>query len=462
MPGTFGAAMVTKAKEASSVEVSEVEEDQGGEDDEEEDDDDEEDRTTMSMLSTATTTLNLSHQPFKPITKTAQLPKPAPSSKSSLASSVSSTAAFGLNRSAGASAASGIKKPVDTKVKSIQRAAAAAKKEKEEADRKNALKEQKRAAIAQKKLEDERKLKVEGLEKKRKEREEAASKAKAGIARMKQKPAGDDEPAKKRKIEPEPKVRPEQKKIGQPTRPLPASSSASASSLAQSQGRAGAMGPPALNKSAGPSGALNKPVGPSAAFSNPLSKSAGASSMVGQSFMSAKIRLPDSSAAPAALPPRPLAPTVPKPFSSAMRPPQPTQAPKVVEPQEPLQELPDIDSEYSDSDDEAHERKNAALPRWAQSPALAQALLDQQQVNPDEIFGPIPKLSIGDFFRNSASAARLRARTSSAQWDGTDGLTQTDLARYQRAMGYKSGLHLAASGPGQADAAHREGDQQHR
>lgn len=65
MPGTFGAAMVTKAKEASSVEVSEVEEDQGGEDDEEEDDDDEEDRTTMSMLSTATTTLNLSHQPFK-------------------------------------------------------------------------------------------------------------------------------------------------------------------------------------------------------------------------------------------------------------------------------------------------------------------------------------------------------------------------------------------------------------
>jgi len=311
-------------------------------------------------------------------------------------------------------------------------------------------------------------------------------------AALRSQPAGDDEPAKKRKIEPEPKVRPEQKKIGQPTRPLPASSAAASSSLAHSQGRTGAMGPPALNKSAGPSGALNKPVGPSAAFSNPLSKSAGASSMVGQSFMSAKIRLPDSSAAPAALPPRPLAPTVPKPFSSAMRPPQPTQAPlppKVVEPQESLQELPDIDSEYSDSDDEAHERKNAALPRWAQSPVLAQALLDQQQVNPDEIFGPIPKLSIGgalyspllsslclhhrlrstdarstpaDFFRNSASAARLRARTSSAQWDGTDGLTQTDLARYQRAMGYKSGLHLAASGPGQADAAHREGDQQHR
>ncbi|BGP39861.1 hypothetical protein JCM10450v2_003834 [Rhodotorula kratochvilovae] len=433
MPGTFGAALVGKAKEASSAEASEAE-------DEDEDEDDE-DRTTMSVMSTAT--LNLSHQPFKPITKTAQLPKQG--SKSSLASSVSSTSAFGLNRSVGAS---GLKKPADTKVKSIQRAAAAAKKEKEETDRKNALKEQKRAALVQKKQDDERKLKAEGLEKKRKEREEAATKAKAGVVRgVKQKPTTDDEPAKKRKIEPEPKVRSEVKKAGQPTRPLPASSSSQhVSSLASSQGRPGAMGPPPFNKSTGPSCPLGKSAGPgAAAFSNPLSKSAGASAMVGQSFMSAKIRLPDSSAQ--AGPSRPLAPTVPKPFISAMRPPQtaPVPAPKPAEPQEAYQELPDIDSEYSDSDEEAHERKNAELPRWARSPALAQALYDQQQVNPDEIFGPIPKLAIGEFFRNSASAARLRARTSSAQWDGTDGLTQTDLARYQRAMGYKPAAHASST-----------------
>ncbi|GAA6049641.1 hypothetical protein JCM3770_005049 [Rhodotorula araucariae] len=436
MPGTFGAALAGKAREASSAEASEAEDD----DDE---DDDEEDRTTMSVVSSATTaTLNLSHQPFKPITKTAQLSKQG--SKTSLASSVSSTSAFGLNRSVGAS---GLKKPADTKVKSIQRAAAAAKKEKEETDRKNAVREQKRTALLQKKQDDERKLKAEGLEKKRKEREENATKAKAGAVRSaKQKPAADDEPAKKRKIEPEPKVRPDLKKAGQPTRPVPTAPASQHTSLATSQSRAGAMGPPALNKSSGPSGTLSKSVGPAAAaFSNPLSKSAGASAMVGQSFMSAKIRLPDSSAQ--AGPSRPLAPTVPKPFSSAMRPPQavPAPAPKPAEPQEAYQELPDIDSEYSDSDDEAHERKNAELPRWARSPALAQALYDQQQVNPDEIFGPIPKLAIGEFFRNSHSAARLRARTSSAQWDGTDALTQTDLARYQRAMGYKSSAQTTSS-----------------
>ncbi|KPV75382.1 uncharacterized protein RHOBADRAFT_43888 [Rhodotorula graminis WP1] len=456
-----------KGKEASSAPASDDEDD---EDEDMDEDDEDEDRTAMSMLSTATTTLNLSHQPFKPITKSAQLPKQTAPAKSSLASSATSTSTFGLTRSTGASA-SGIKKPVDTKVKSIQRANAASKKEKEELDRRNALREQKRAAIAQKKLDDERKLKADGLEKKRKEREETATKVKAAAAARgaKPKPVGDDEPAKKRKIEVEVKVpRPEQKKLGQPTRPIPSSSSTSAStsSLAQSQGRtAGAgMGPPALNKSTGASSMFAKPsAGPSApSFGNSLSKSAGASSMVGQPFMSAKIRLPESSTAAPALPPRLLAPTVPKPFSSSMRPPQPQQPalpPRVVEPQEPLQELPDIDSEYSDSDDEAHERKRKALPGWAQSPAVAQALYNQQQVNPDEIFGPLPKLSIGDFFRNSASAARLRARTSSAQWDGTDSLTQTDLARYQRAMGYKSAL---AGSSAQRSSEHRGGDDEQR
>lgn len=177
------------------------------------------------------------------------------------------------------------------------------------------------------------------------------------------------------------------------------------------------MGPPPLNKSTGASGMFAKPpAGPSSSssYANPLSKSAGASSMVGQPFMSAKIRLPEASSSTAgpALPPRILAPTVPKPFGSSMRPPQaqqPALPPRVVEPQEPLQELPDIDSEYSDSDDEAHERKRKALPGWAQSPAVAQALYDQQQVNPDEIFGPLPKLSIGGASSLPLSSSRPRS-----------------------------------------------------
>lgn len=49
---------------------------------------------------------------------------------------------------------------------------------------------------------------------------------------------------------------------------------------------------------------------------------------------------------------------------------------------------------YSDSGDEGHDEKVKALPHWAQSPALAAALYRQQHVNPDDIFGPIPPLSM--------------------------------------------------------------------
>ncbi|GAA5873876.1 hypothetical protein JCM8547_008628 [Rhodosporidiobolus lusitaniae] len=436
MPGTFGAAMASAAK--NSVEEEE-EDDEEDDEDEEEGEVDEEDRTTMSMASQATTaTFNFtshSQQPFKPVKP--QLAKQG--SKTSLASSISSTSALSLNRSVG-NGASGLKKPEPKKVSAIQRAAAAAKKEKEERDRKAALREEKRVALEKKKQDEDRKVKVETLEKKRKEREEAATKAKANTIRGVKPKTADEEPAKKRKIEPEQKTRSEIKKAPQSSRPLTASASSQhVASLTSSQ-NARAMGPPSstLNKSAGPSRALNKSHGM-------LNKSAGASAMIGTKFMSAQIRLPDAAANAQAGPSRP-APTVPKPFSvsqGALRPPQqaaPTPAKKV---EEVYQELPEIDSEYSDSDDEeAHNKKVAAMPRWAQSPALSHALYEQRKVNPDDIFGPIPPLSIQEIFRDSSSAARLRARTSSAQWDGTDALSQTDMARYHRAMGFTTGLHL--------------------
>jgi hypothetical protein len=117
--------------------------------------------------------------------------------------------------------------------------------------------------------------------------------------------------------------------------------------------------------------------------------------MIGHSFMSNKINLPGSASSSAARPAN--APT--KPFGSAAqngaRSQQPTPQAKVKPEPEPVIELPDVDSEYSDSEDEdAQEAKRAALPRWAQSPNLARALELQQTINPDEIFGPIPKLSI--------------------------------------------------------------------
>ncbi|GAA5842588.1 hypothetical protein JCM11251_004910 [Rhodosporidiobolus azoricus] len=446
MPGTFGAALVQQAKASEEEENGSEGDDEDDAAEEDEEGEPMEDRTNMSMASNMTTSSTFNHTahsqaPFKPV-------KPSlakQGSQTNLASSVSvsSTSALGLNRSI---SNTGLKKPEPTagkKVNSIQQAKAAAKKEKEDRDRKAALREDKRAALEKKKQDEDRKAKVEVLEKKRKEREEAAAKAKANAAARGLKRTDDEAPAKKRKTDQDQQqqkpVRTEMKKVAQPGRPLNASTSSQhISSLAQSQNR---MGPPGstLNKSAGPASGL-------------LNKSAGASSMIGQKFMSNQIRLPNGNNAGQAGQARP-APTVPKPFNvsqSSMRPAQPPQqvhhTPK--QPDEPYQELPEIDSEYSDSDDEAHEQKVAAFPRWAQSPALAHALMEQRKVNPDEIFGPIPPLSIQEIFRDSSSAARLRARTSSAQWEGTDAISQTEIARYHRVMGFTSGAHQNGDGQG--------------
>ncbi|KAK0208219.1 hypothetical protein DFS33DRAFT_1302110 [Desarmillaria ectypa] len=100
-------------------------------------------------------------------------------------------------------------------------------------------------------------------------------------------------------------------------------------------------------------------------------------------------------------------------------------------------ELPDVPSEYSDSDDEDRKLKKAReLPLWAQSPELRQALENQATINPDDIFGPVPVLRMEEVFRTRAS--RFRARTSSANWVGADRLTQEEQTDYVRRMGYKS------------------------
>lgn len=163
------------------------------------------------------------------------------------------------------------------------------------------------------------------------------------------------------------------------------------------------MGPPpsALNKSTGASSALNKSAGASSA----LSKSTGATAMIGHSFMSSKINLAGGGATaqqarpPASSASKPLGPSSGNPAPPRVAVEQQQRAPAPAPEPEVYQELPDIDSEYSDSDDEvAQEQKQAALPGWAKSPNLVRALQRQQEINPDDIFGPIPKLSIGGSF----------------------------------------------------------------
>ena len=97
-------------------------------------------------------------------------------------------------------------------------------------------------------------------------------------------------------------------------------------------------------------------------------------------------------------------------------------------------ELPEPNSEYSDSDDENRARKFDA-PEWTQSPELRAALESQSRVNPDDIFGPVRPLRMEDIFRTRTS--RFRARTSSANWSGPDGLRQEEEREYARRMGFR-------------------------
>jgi hypothetical protein len=97
-------------------------------------------------------------------------------------------------------------------------------------------------------------------------------------------------------------------------------------------------------------------------------------------------------------------------------------------------ELPDINSEYSDSDDEDRPR-TFDPPDWAQSPELRQQLHIQSTVNPDDIFGPIRPLKMEEVFRTRQS--RFRARTSSANWTGNDRLTVEEEKDYARRMGFR-------------------------
>ncbi|KAG2072653.1 hypothetical protein BDR04DRAFT_1012907 [Suillus decipiens] len=96
-------------------------------------------------------------------------------------------------------------------------------------------------------------------------------------------------------------------------------------------------------------------------------------------------------------------------------------------------ELPDINSEYSDSEDEDRPR-TFDPPDWAQSPELRQALQMQSKVDPDDIFGAIRPLRMEELFRTRQS--RFRARTSSANWSGSDRLTVEEEREYARRMGF--------------------------
>lgn len=93
-------------------------------------------------------------------------------------------------------------------------------------------------------------------------------------------------------------------------------------------------------------------------------------------------------------------------------------------------DLPDIFSESEDDGD------GSVLLDWANSPELRSMLIQQQQVDPDSVFGPVAPLHMEEVFK-SARLSKFRARSSSANWHGQDKLTQQEVESYAKEMGYK-------------------------
>ncbi|KAH7010683.1 uncharacterized protein B0I36DRAFT_210274, partial [Microdochium trichocladiopsis] len=88
-------------------------------------------------------------------------------------------------------------------------------------------------------------------------------------------------------------------------------------------------------------------------------------------------------------------------------------------------ELPEIDTDTEDSDYEDVKRVETAS--WAHASPLMKALIHQENVNPFLVFGKPGPLNMEEVFpENKDRFHMFRRRTSSADWSGTDRLTEEE------------------------------------
>ncbi|KAG0334464.1 hypothetical protein BG004_000395 [Podila humilis] len=78
-------------------------------------------------------------------------------------------------------------------------------------------------------------------------------------------------------------------------------------------------------------------------------------------------------------------------------------------------------------------RRTRSEPQWASWEDLEKALQEQNNLNPEEIFGPLPALDIAEIFPGNETTAR--SRNSSAHW-AADRLTQLEVVKYNQDMGW--------------------------
>jgi hypothetical protein len=94
------------------------------------------------------------------------------------------------------------------------------------------------------------------------------------------------------------------------------------------------------------------------------------------------------------------------------------------------------EEEDSGMSPETPEKRGKKVPLWAKRDALFRAL-QQQNVDPDEVFGPdLAPVDLEELF--GAQRARYRRRASSANWQ-VDGLSTQENSRYKEKL-FKSGL----------------------
>ncbi|KAM5348101.1 hypothetical protein ACJ41O_007925 [Fusarium nematophilum] len=91
-------------------------------------------------------------------------------------------------------------------------------------------------------------------------------------------------------------------------------------------------------------------------------------------------------------------------------------------------ELPEIQTDDEDEDEE--EAHAGTVAAWADSPDLRRALVLQEKMDPSQIFGPPAPLNMEEVFsKNKERFHKFRARTSSANWSGSDRLTEDDIRK---------------------------------
>ncbi|GKT48680.1 inner centromere protein-related protein pic1 [Colletotrichum spaethianum] len=88
-------------------------------------------------------------------------------------------------------------------------------------------------------------------------------------------------------------------------------------------------------------------------------------------------------------------------------------------------ELPEIDTDEDEDEEDSH----FGVAPWADSPDLRRALMRQETIDPKEVFGPPRALNMEEVFSNKERWHKFRARTSSANWSGSDRLTEDEIRK---------------------------------